>query len=389
MERRGASRPALGLTGSRVGLSLIGLALLLFLLWRMGSLENLAARQQGIPGTGQKVTATTVPLGEVHALARLEPASGLILVGARPGARIEQILVAQGDQVSPGQVLAVIEGHDQAQAQLALAQAQKAQVEHQRSLRKQKLALEREQFDKLQQVKLDSARRVAIISKQQFDDSADVYKKLGAALQGKDRFETDLRYFESEAQNVKAELDKKSLEIAQDLTPKQRELEDKELADSSPDLEVLDRQIDLAEVSLAQTLVKAPIGGHVLELLAHAGEVSSGPLLDLADVSAMVATAEVYQSDVPRVKLGDAASVQILGQVVTGKVTRIGTIVGKNMLTSLDPRALQDRRVVKVAISLDDSRLAARLVNLEVDVGIKPGGVARAGDEVPPKSAVP
>ena len=61
----------------------------------------------------------------------------------------------------------------------------------------------------------------------------------------------------------------------------------------------------------------------------------------------MVATAEVYQADVPRLKVGDAATVQVLEQSVTGKVTRIGSVVGKNQLVSLDPRALQDRRVVR------------------------------------------
>ena len=50
---------------------------------------------------------------------------------------------------------------------------------------------------------------------------------------------------------------------------------------------------------------------------------------------------------------GDAASVQVLDQAVAGKVTAIGSVVGKNQLTNLDPRALQDRRVVKVTIALD------------------------------------
>jgi HlyD family secretion protein len=107
--------------------------------------------------------------------------------------------------------------------------------------------------------------------------------------------------------------------------------------------------------------------------MAHAGEVSSGPLLAMGDLSAMVATAEVFQADVPRLRTGDPATVQVLGQAVSGRVTRIGSIVGKNQLISLDPRALQDRRVVKVTISLDDPGRASSFVNMEVDAAIKPG----------------
>ena len=58
---------------------------------------------------------------------------------------------------------------------------------------------------------------------------------------------------------------------------------------------------------------------------------------------------------------------------MTGRVTQIGTMVARNQLTNLDPRALQDRRVVKVRISLDDSTLAAKLVNMEVEIAITAG----------------
>ena len=93
----------------------------------------------------------------------------------------------------------------------------------------------------------------------------------------------------------------------------------------------------------------------------------------MGDLSAMVATAEVFQADIPRLRTGDPATVQVLDQAVTGKVTLIGSIVGKNQLTNLDPRALQDRRVVKVTIGLDDPVLTARFVNMEVEAAIKPG----------------
>ncbi len=374
MEHRETSHPLLRPAPGRVWPIWAILALPLVLLASLGFWSTLTARQSDNASTGTQSPASQAPVGEIHALARLEPASGVIVVGARPGARIERIQVGQGDLIVPGQVLALLEGHDLAQAQLALAVAQKSQAVHHRAVQKQKLALEREQFDKLQKIKLDAAPRVAFLTNPRFDENTKLFKTLEATLQGKDRIEAEMRLFESEVRNIKAKLDKDSLEIAPEFLRHQRKLEDDELGDSSPDLVVLDRQIDLARVSLVQAEVRAPISGRILELLAHAGEVSTGPLLQMGDPAAMVATAEVYQSDVPRLRLGDPASVQILDRTVTGTVTKVGAIVGKNQLANLDPRALQDRRVVKVKISLDDPTLASTLINMEVDAAIRPGG---------------
>src|SRR5262249_52945484 len=113
-------------------------------------------------------------------------------------------------------------------------------------------------------------------------------------------------------------------------------------------------------------------------VLAHPGEISAGPLLEMGDVSTMVATAEVYQTDVGGIHIGDPAEVSILGNRVTGKVTRIGSVVGRNLLTSIDPPALRDLRVVVTTIQLDESTVASRYVNMEVETVIRPSGPAPA-----------
>ena len=69
----------------------------------------------GDPGPAQ-ATPRLEATGTVHALARLEPEGGLIVVGAHPGARLEAIAVKEGDRVEKGAVLAVIEGQEAARA---------------------------------------------------------------------------------------------------------------------------------------------------------------------------------------------------------------------------------------------------------------------------------
>jgi HlyD family secretion protein len=51
-------------------------------------------------------------------------------------------------------------------------------------------------------------------------------------------------------------------------------------------------------------------------------------------------------------------------------VELIGKTITKNALLDVDPAAAVDRRVVEVKIRLDPNDLAARMVNLQVDVAI-------------------
>jgi ABC exporter DevB family membrane fusion protein len=347
----------------------LSLALIVAVSW-VGSRVS-ALQHANSDRSSQALSPASEP-GSVHALARIEPASGLIMVGARPGARIERITVNSADSVSSGQLLAILEGNDQARAQLASAEAQKARALHERAVQRQKLALEREQFDALQKARLAAATRV-FSAQQRFAEITKLYKALQETLKGKDRYDLELSYFQAETENLRGEQEIKSYQVAQELLPRQRKLEDEELGDKGPDLDLLDRQLDLARAGVAQTAVRAPSNGRVLEIFAHPGEVSTGALLTVADLSAMVANAGVFQADVPKIRSGDSAVVAVLDRSVAGKVTAIGSIVGKNQLNNVDPRALQDRRVVKVTISLDDPAMAARFVNMEVEVSIQPG----------------
>lgn len=134
---------------------------------------------------------------------------------------IEQILVAAHASVAAGQHLAILEGHEQAEAQLALAKTQKEKALRDRSVQKQKLAIEREQFDRTQKAKLESAMRV-FSSKQQLDEITRLYKELGSTLKGKERFELEARYFEIQTRALEGELQIKSYQVAQELLPRQR-----------------------------------------------------------------------------------------------------------------------------------------------------------------------
>jgi HlyD family secretion protein len=293
------------------------------------------------------------------ALARLLPTSRLISVGARPGARVLEIKVKEGDQVDAGTVLAVLEGHDAARMQLRLAEARKRRAEEEWSAR------------------LDAARKAVDLTIPRRDNAKRLYDQFSATLKGKDRYDADMALHQVEMEAIRVELELRLLGGSPPASTKGAGAE-KAPPPRNPEAASLDAQLELAAAGLRDTEVRAPGAGRILRVLAHAGELSAGVLLDMGDVSSMIARAEVYQSDVPRIQPGDPAEVDILGTRVAGKVTRVGSIVARNQLTSVDPRAPRDLRVVEVTIQLDRAEPAARFVDMEVEAVIRPSGTSAA-----------
>jgi HlyD family secretion protein len=320
------------------------------------------------------------PGATVNALARLEPADGLITVGMRPGQRIERVLVAVGDSVESGQALAVVEGETQARKQLALAEARKTDALRQRDRQRRKVATEREREDQVQKVRnvvLDDTAKALESEDKSLKGEVDALSKAGGAEQSRALAELKAKLDEVRIQEYRAYLEREQSRIDQELLARKRAVEDETLADGGTDDQLLDRQIDVARAALDDLTIKAPAAGTVLDLLAHAGEVSTGPLLALGNLQAMSAVAEVDQADIGSVREGDTASVNVLGTQVSGKVKRIGRLVGRNQLANLDPRAPQDLRVVRVTIALDRAEPSSRFVNLEVEAVITPRGGSR------------
>jgi len=100
-------------------------------------------------------------------------------------------------------------------------------------------------------------------------------------------------------------------------------------------------------------------------------------IIDLGDTSQMTVEAEVYQTMIGRVTIGDPATVSAdaLGQDLKGVVSAIGLEIGRQSITSNDPAANTDARVVDVIVTLDaaSSPLAAAFTNLEAVVRIDAG----------------
>jgi HlyD family secretion protein len=139
----------------------------------------------------------------------------------------------------------------------------------------------------------------------------------------------------------------------------------------------LAKQLDLAKARVRNAAIWAPIAGRILNVIAHPGEqvgqIDGKPILTMGNTDEMRVVAEVYETDIARVRLGQkvTASSRALDQPITGRVVEIGNMIYKNDVLDVDPAAKTDARIVEVRIKLDDPQRTSRLSNLSVDVLIE------------------
>jgi ABC exporter DevB family membrane fusion protein len=173
-----------------------------------------------------------------------------------------------------------------------------------------------------------------------------------------------------------------ALETAQHGLTRQRELLESLRQVRVQDVDVAQRRVELAttkvdaaRVQLNRNRIQAPASGTVLEIHAYPGEsVTDQGILDLGNLRHMYVLAEVYISDVPRVRTGARASITGEGFEATlmGTVDEVLRVAGNNEVYPTDPLAAADRRVLGVRIRLDDGARVEHLSNSQVTVRIEP-----------------
>lgn len=307
---------------------------------------------------------------KIVALARLAPANGLVNVGVTPGARIDRLEVGVGSEIEAGDLVAVIQGHAPKTAQLLLAKAKRDEALFERSMRREELSLERKRFDEEQAIRRQTVTDSLSLAEESLAIAQESLSKLREARNVIAINQQRLAIQEIEGQLVDARTRQKELDLADSLVARKRELEDRRLSDENPMFAVLERQVEMAAADVETTRVYAPSSGTVLETMIEPGEISRGPILILGDTSRMVAVAEVHETDAPAIEIGADATLRIFEEKVNGKVERVSSLVSANRLVSVDPLRPRGNRVIEVRIELDESKLAGRYVNLEVEVEI-------------------
>jgi HlyD family secretion protein len=328
----------------------------------------------------------------VTALGRIEPEGEVIDISGPSGERIGQLLVQEGQQVKKGQPLVYLESYQERQAdrdfaadQLREAQALlksetaygQAQIQEARSRREQitdpktaEILAQRATISRIKAElasaqrdlqRFESLQREGVVSQQTLDNQA-------LAVASK----------REELNNAQATLAKLSEEKTTNIDNASAQLRSAEanLARSQTQVKVASAvsNLKLAEAKLERTIIRAPQAGQILKIFARAGEAigETDGILQMGDTRQMYVVAEVYETDVGLVKVGQPATVTspAFAGKIEGTVERIGRKVAKNAVIESDPAANTDVRVVEVRIRLQNAQSVAGLTNLQVDVAI-------------------
>ncbi|ACC81633.1 ABC exporter membrane fusion protein [Nostoc punctiforme] len=396
-------------------------------------LENQKRSQQAI-AANNKIQASP---NAVAARGYLEPKGEVIKLSAPTsiqgeGVRLAKLLVKQGDKVKTGQVVAILDNQERLQA--ALEQAKTEVNVSQAKLEQTKAGAKtgdiNAQTAKYQQTRAELEGQLTI--------QRATIANLAAQLQGEKnsqaatikRIQAELQYAQTECDRYNALYQKGVVSASQrDSTCLQNNTAQEQLAEAESNLQkiittrteqvkeaqanfnrtlaTLKKEVEEAKATLNATAevrpvdvnvaeselknaqaavkksqanlnlayVRSPKNGQVLKIHTWAGEViSNDGIIELGQTEQMYAIAEVYETDISKVRLGQQATVTSGGLIeeLKGNVDEVGLKVGVLNALGTDPVADADTRVVEVKIRLSPqySRKVANLTNLEVNVMI-------------------
>ncbi len=338
----------------------------------------------------------------ITALGRLEPIGEIVKISVPAiwkDERIEQLLVHQSDFVKAGQVLAVLDSRVrqtaaliEAQEQVEVARAQLAKVKagaklgeieaQRRSISSLKAELECKRV--AQGAVIEKLRAQLVFAKSEFTRHKPLYQD--GAISASTLDSKRVAFESAVAAVAEAEAELKRNET----TLKEKISEGEATLDKIAEVRSVDVNLSIREVAAAIAkankikselnlcYVRAPKDGQVLKVHVRPGEsvADTKGILDLGSNRKMVAVAEVYQSDVHSVKLGQEATITVegLSQKIHGHVWQVGLEVLRQNVFAAQPGANQDRRVIEVRVLIDDKDSAKvnGLSNMQVEVAIAP-----------------
>lgn len=332
-------------------LAVLSIVAISFVFWGMSQRKQERAAQ--VAAVANRPPPAVVGLGF------LEPSSTVVTVGA-PGSgdsqRIASLNVIEGQEVEQNQTIAVMDTAEKLQAQVRSAQAQ---------IDLKRVMLQKQRLDMVSTI----ASRRAAVNRARADfevTQAELKRQEDLVAQGFTSPST-LQGKRREFLNAQATLDEAiaALQRAETtVAPASGARKSGAAAGEFIDVAVTERDLAAAEADLLvaranldQAVIRAPFKGRIISIKAYPGErVGSDGVVEIGSTNKMRAVIEVYQTDIDRVRVGQAVALRAdaLNDMYMGKVDRIGIAVKRQTVVNNDPATATDARVVEVFVSLDD-----------------------------------
>ena len=376
------------------------------------------------------------PILQVSALGRLEPETEIIKLSAPlalDGDRVAEILVKQGDNVQAGRVIAILQSRDplknaviQAQKQVRVAQAKLQQIKagaKSGDIKEQAAIVERikAQYSGDKQAQIENIARItAQWDGDRIAQGATINKLTAELKNAESEYQRYQKLFSEgaisnsviDSKRLNVETAKQILSESEAILNRINTTANKQLAEARVALNRINttsnQQISAAkaklnsiaevrpvDVELAQTevesaianlkraeteleaaYIRVPMSGQILKIHTNVGEkIDKEGIADFAQTSTMIAVAEVYQTDISKIKVGQKATITSQGFTgeLQGTVWQIGLQVKRQNVFSDQPGENLDSRIVEVKIRLnpEDSQKVSSLTNLQVQTAIK------------------
>lgn len=294
---------------------------------------------------------------KIIARGRLEPWGRVHLVsGPSEGGTIVELRVNEGSRVKTGDVLAVLDRYDAAQAALASAQSDA-------------------DLSRLQQRQVSAGAKASDIAAQRALVAARE-AELGRAQSQLDRAKglDAKRFISADALEERVLASRRSEEAL-----RQAQASLKAMTETRPiDQQVATAQVAQASARLAsamvareRTMVRAPINGSVLAVYARSGSaLGGGGLLTLGNIDRIIAIAEFDEEVATRIRVGQPVAMTMRGSSETyrGRVYRVLNDVNRNDRPTSDVLTGRDARVVEAEIHFDPGQTVPKLVGAEVTI---------------------
>lgn len=376
-----------------VGLGLVALALPFVGLRSFSSSVTQSSEQSEFEA------AAVIPSQRVSALGRLEPIDGVLTVGAPINEILANLTVKEGDWIDEGEVIAYLRSHSERIAQLESAKQDlanaKARLTAETRFNEAQIVESAADYQALPGVQAETlAARQATVGalKRELDFAQQELRRFQILYERGAIAESDLDQRQTTVDQLREQLRRAEAELNQQVAIRDRELTNAaaelntlkvntERIQADSRVETALRDLQLAEVRVEDTLIRAPISGRVLRVVTKEGETVSdingrgkGAVLDMGDTRQMVVVAEVHESNISEVAVGQPATVtsrnNSFDEELTGNVIAIGNQIFKKDVLNDDPTARVDARVVEVKVLLDNPEVVSGLTNLQVEVDI-------------------
>lgn len=370
----------------RRGLLLTGVVVAVLALctvaWVNGWADGWLPRQADatVPATNGTIDQRVVAIG------RIEPITE-VTISNRVAGRIKEVLVKEGDEVVAGQPLIRFQS-DEHETQVRVARARVATAEA--DVRRARRALEtaRARWSEVKSgarpQEIATARAEVDLARQRWQQLEIERLRFRSLYEGSlvPRTEYDRAEAEAAVARIRIQTAEESLKLmmsgakAETVATAQALVEEVDADMKRAESQVLHARTEVEHMQalMRNTVVESSLAGRVTRKLVEPGEVVDVgvPLLVLGDTRRIIVRAEVDETDIGSLAIGQPATITAdayPGRVFQGKVYEIGQMVGKRKLRPDDPARIQDMKVLETKIEVIENAADLKL-GMTTDVKI-------------------